>query len=142
MVRLMLFWNLTSSANVSRARSPYFSIAPKILTIMFDRVKQSNPFSARGKIGAEPKAGDTKLLWAPINEPSTKDALLSRLLGLYWAGVRREIKHILLSLIELQELGQSQFERENEGRDIVCGFETFIDQISLSSRQHAEEYGT
>ena len=109
---------------------------------MFDRVKQSNPFSARGKVGTEPKAGEPKLLWAPINEPSTKDALLSRLLDLYWAGVRREIKHILLSLIELQELGQSQFEREDEGRDIVSGFETFIDQISLSSRLHAEEYGT
>lgn len=55
------------------------------------------------------------------------------LLKKYWQGVARELKQILISLNELQELGSSEVERREEKNDKVVGFDAFIDQISEAS---------
>lgn len=98
-------------------------------------------FSSSAQAGAAPATLEPKLPWEEDDQPATKERFLSLLLELYWNGVHREIRHILLSLVELQENGQSNIERDEGNDGDICGYDTFMDQICVSSRQLAEEYG-
>lgn len=65
----------------------------------------------------------------PIDGPSDRETLLRLLLEKYWTGVYREVKHILLSLVELQDVALSAEEKEREQADDTIRYGTFIEQI-------------
>lgn len=67
--------------------------------------------------------------WTPIQRPSNAETLLDMLLDMYWDGVYREVKHILLSLVELQKVPLSPIEQDRQEQGAVVGYEAFIDQI-------------
>ncbi|KAH8696931.1 hypothetical protein GQ44DRAFT_694414 [Phaeosphaeriaceae sp. PMI808] len=70
-----------------------------------------------------------------------KDHLENELLALYWQGVKRELRYILQTLRKWQEpaFAKVSFEEENRA-DPNSGFDTFVKQVVLSSRQLASEY--
>lgn len=51
------------------------------------------------------------------------------LLELYWSGVYREVKHILLSLTELRDIELCEIERERAADAQVEGFDAFLAQV-------------
>ncbi|OAP58040.1 hypothetical protein AYL99_07130 [Fonsecaea erecta] len=73
-------------------------------------------------------------------QPATKERLLELLLEKYWQGVAREIKHILLSLAEIRDVGLVKTEVINAGAGDITGYNTFIDQICESNlvKTHAK----
>ncbi|KAL1844463.1 hypothetical protein VTK73DRAFT_2469 [Phialemonium thermophilum] len=84
-----------------------------------------------------------RLKWTPLDGPSTRERLLAMMLDMYWVGVRREIKHILLSLGEMRDVEPTEVERQRqreedeEDKAILAGekggaaprYGTFIDQV-------------
>lgn len=67
--------------------------------------------------------------------------LRDELLHMYWAGVRREIAHIVLTLRRWQgskELSDTII--PDEENHLIHGFDTFLDQVSHSSRRFAHRY--
>jgi hypothetical protein len=79
-----------------------------------------------------------QLPWTPIK--STKENLLDQMLRMYWNGVLRELQYMILSLSDWQhnKLSAAILE-EDDGT--VCGYDTFLDQVSESSRAFAISYG-
>jgi hypothetical protein len=73
-----------------------------------------------------------KLEWAAVG--SGKDELLPKLQEIYWARVRRELIHIILTVKEWDSDGFQDVELEDEKDDHIYGYDTFIDQINESSR--------
>lgn len=67
--------------------------------------------------------------------------LLSELQNMYWDGVERELMYILLTLREWQLPKYEGVVLEDEGDDFVHGYDTFLDQVSLESREFARRYG-
>lgn len=80
-----------------------------------------------------------QLPWTPIK--SSKENLLEEMLRMYWNGVSRELEHIIMSLSNWQHNRFSAVVLEEEEDDIICGYETFLDQVSESSRAFAIRYG-
>lgn len=75
---------------------------------------------------------------------NTRSALKEQLGGLYWDGVRQELKVILFTLKKLQQPDCKEVlekEQETLSDDTPFGFETFVDQMSLESRRLAYSYG-
>jgi transcriptional regulator with GAF, ATPase, and Fis domain len=73
-----------------------------------------NGFSRKILGGGDAQKKKKKLDWHKIDEPSTQEVLLNRLLRMYWDGVYREVKHIVRSLSEMQKLGFSETEQRRE----------------------------
>lgn len=60
---------------------------------------------------------------------------------MYWNGVKRELAHILLTLRKWQQ-PEYAFKILSDGRDdFIHGFDTFIDQVSETSREFAAGCG-
>ncbi|KIY00182.1 uncharacterized protein Z520_03867 [Fonsecaea multimorphosa CBS 102226] len=66
-------------------------------------------------------------------QPATKERLLELLLDKYWQGVARELKHILLALAEIRDVGLVKTEVVNASAREILGYNTFIDQICESN---------
>jgi hypothetical protein len=77
--------------------------------------------------------------WTPI--AATKENLLEQMLSMYWKGVTREVKYIILTLKDWQKQSLASVVLGEEKDYFVHGFDTFIDQVSETSRQFATEYG-
>ena len=77
--------------------------------------------------------------WEPVDGPSNRETLMTMLLDLYWNGVYREVKHILLSLISLQNHAPSQVEEERERNGDVVGYHAFIEQICAQPEEYVED---
>ena len=71
---------------------------------------------------------------------AASDALLLGLRELYWDGVRSELMDIVRAVKEWQGAGLRDVELDDEDDDRVYGFESFIDQVSESSRQFSIDY--
>jgi len=69
-----------------------------------------------------------------------KDHLENELLALYWQGVRRELRYILQTLKKWQEPAFAKVSFEENYAGLASGFNTFVDQVVLSSRQSASAY--
>jgi hypothetical protein len=82
-----------------------------------------------------------QLPWTPIK--SAEDRLLEEMLRMYWSGVLREVEGIILDLSVWQKsrLSSVVLEEEKKGEDVVSGYETFLEQVSESSRAFAVRYG-
>lgn len=78
--------------------------------------------------------------WDPLQGPSTKDALLNMLLDMYWHGVRREMTHLIRTLVEWQEHFPDVV-LDDEKNPTVHGLGTFIDQLNEKLRMSADIYG-
>jgi hypothetical protein len=77
--------------------------------------------------------------WTPI--AATKENLLENMLSMYWKGVTREVKYIILTLKDWQKPSLASVVLEEEKDYFVHGFDTFIDQVSKTSREFAAKYG-
>jgi hypothetical protein len=80
-----------------------------------------------------------KLQWELI--PNARDVLLSELESMYWNGVKRELKHITLTLKAWEQPELANTVLEDEINNEICGFDTFIDQVNEDSRDFALQYG-
>ncbi len=78
--------------------------------------------------------------WDPVEGPSTKDALLNMLLDMYWHGVRREMAHLIRTLVEWQEHFPDVV-LDDEKDPVIYGLGTFIDQLNERLRVSADIYG-
>jgi len=100
-----------------------------LLTMPFEKLKISNPalqYASRSKKG-----------WESIPDP--QHALYQELQKMYWDGIKRELKQIILTLQtwqspEFADIGLPAQDAE------MTGFDTFIDQVSESSREFAMQY--
>jgi hypothetical protein len=59
---------------------------------------------------------------------------------MYWAGVKQELSVILLTLKEWQREKYATVAVDGESDMSVYGYDTFIDQVSETSREFAERY--
>lgn len=67
--------------------------------------------------------------------------LRDELLHMYWAGVRRELAHIVLTLRRWQSSKDvADTVLPDEEDNLIHGFDTFLDQVSHSSRRFAHRY--
>jgi hypothetical protein len=82
----------------------------------------------------------SNLPWHRING-SAHDSLLPELQKMYWNGVKRELAHILLTLRKWQQPEYTFTILSDEKDDFIHGFDTFIDQVSETSREFAARYG-
>jgi len=83
---------------------------------------------------------DPDLPWEELGAAS--EYLLPELRKMYWAGVKRELTHILLTLHEWQLPKYSAILLEDEEDDFIHGYDTFLDQVCYDSRAFALRYGT
>lgn len=60
---------------------------------------------------------------------------------MYWNGVKRELAHILLTLRKWQQPEYASTILSDETDNFIHGFDTFIDQVSETSREFAARYG-
>lgn len=103
-----------------------------------------NPFqkksATRGSVSACITRSIEKRKWEEIQNAET--ALLRELQEMFWAGVRRELVEIIRTLKAWRDddaLKDVELEEEKDCE--ICGFDTFIDQVSESSREFAVDYG-
>jgi hypothetical protein len=89
--------------------------------------------------GSSHISGGVNLKWTKV--PQSKDALLSRLQEMYWAGVKRELIHIILTLKAWQQADLQDVNLPDEEDTHIFGYDTFIDQVNESSRDFALAYG-
>jgi hypothetical protein len=84
-------------------------------------------------------ASRSKNEWKTIPDP--QHALFQELQEMYWNGIKRELKQIILTIRTWQS---SEFANINlpDENGAMTGFDTFIDQVSESSRQFATQYGS
>lgn len=59
---------------------------------------------------------------------------------MYWAGVKRELGHIILTLQKWQTPEYASTILADEEDDFFHGFDTFVDQVSETARDFAERY--
>jgi hypothetical protein len=86
---------------------------------------------------AYPEHGTRK--WETIG--AGEDYLLSEMRSVYWAGVRRELEDILLTLKQWQQEEYADVTLEEEkDEQWIHGYDTFIDSISEVGREAAERY--
>ncbi|MCJ1390795.1 hypothetical protein MMC18_003656 [Xylographa bjoerkii] len=71
---------------------------------------------------------------------STAEVLLQEMLVLYWEAVQNEIGNIILTLKTWDRTDYAEAFPEDEDHS-VHGFDTFLDQVSESSRHFAFSYG-
>lgn len=81
-----------------------------------------------------------KRKWEEIQHAET--ALTRELQNMFWTGVQRELVEIIRTLRYWRD-GDTlkDVELEEEKDYDICGFDTFLDQVSESSREFAVEYG-
>lgn len=69
------------------------------------------------------------------------DHLLAEMRSMYWAGVRRELKNILLALKTWQQEDFADIILEDEkGEQWIHGYDTFVDSVSEWGREAAKRY--
>lgn len=85
-------------------------------------------------------ATGSKQKWIPIDGP-VQETLLPQLKRMYWAGVKQEMIHILLTLAKWQQPVYSSTVLSDETDTLIHGFDTFMDQVSESARDFAVRYG-
>ncbi len=85
-------------------------------------------------------ADGKKLQWAKIG--AAQGALLPELEAMFWDSVRCELKEIIRTLRGWQGADLGDVKLEDEESDEIYGFDTFIDQVSESSREFSVEYGS
>ena len=78
--------------------------------------------------------------WEEI--PNADAVLLDELQGMFWAGVRRELVQVIRTLRAWRdpELGLEGVELDGDHDHDISGFDTFLDQVSASSRDFAVQY--
>ena len=62
------------------------------------------------------------------------------LLDMYWSGVKRELAHIVLTLKKWQQPEYAETVVPDEQDDFIHGYDTFLDQVSQTSRDFAHRY--
>jgi len=67
--------------------------------------------------------------------------LNSKLQEMYWAGVRRELKHIVLTLKKWQWPEYASTVLPDENDHFIHGYDTFLDQVSQSTWNFAQRHG-
>lgn len=71
---------------------------------------------------------------------SAGEHLQDELVRMYWIGVRRELTHIVLTLRRWQGEGHADYSKTvlpDEEDHLIHGYDTFLDQVSHSSRNFA-----
>jgi len=71
---------------------------------------------------------------------AASDNLRRELLGLYWKGVKRELRYILKTLRKWQQPEYATLSFREEEENTIYGFENFLNQVSQSSREFAIRY--
>jgi len=99
------------------------------------------PTSRRGRVIPQSSSITTapNLKWSPIKGP-VEETLFPELQTMYWDGVKRELAHILLTLKKWQQPEYASTILVDEKDDFIHGFDTFVDQVSESSRDFASRY--
>ncbi|PNY28891.1 Uncharacterized protein TCAP_01186 [Tolypocladium capitatum] len=67
--------------------------------------------------------------------------LEQQMLDLYWAGVKKELPHLLLTLRKWQQrrdLADARLRDETPACSFIHGYDTFLDQVSHSSRRFSQ----
>lgn len=101
---------------------------------LFPASRRGNSVPQSSGITAAPN-----LKWQPVKGP-VQESLLQELQKMYWAGVKRELGHIILSLKKWQTPDYASVILSDEQDDFIHGFDTFVDQVSETSREFAERY--
>jgi hypothetical protein len=97
-------------------------------------------FSKQSAHQSSSAAAASRQTWIPINGP-IQETLLPQLQGMYWAGVKQEMIHILLTLAKWQQPVYSSTILSDETDTLIHGFDTFMDQVSENARDFAVRYG-
>ena len=105
-------------------------------SLSFSYAKDMAAFTASIDNQAENEAPNAPWKSLPDGIPNTKETLLPMLLDMYWDGVFREVKHIIISLFELRDDGIN-VEPEAASDDYIYGFDAYIDQICESAKEWA-----
>lgn len=78
---------------------------------------------------------------APWEKVGSAEACLHQaLLDMYWGGVKRELAHVLLTLKKWQQPEYAKTVLPDEEDDFIHGYDTFLDQVSKTSREFAHRY--
>jgi hypothetical protein len=65
---------------------------------------------------------------------SADEYLYKKLHRMYWAGVKNERAHVLLTLKSWQQSKFDSASLPDESDDLIHGYDTFIDQVGYSTR--------
>ena len=63
-----------------------------------------------------------------------------KLREMYWKGVKTELAHIVLTLKKWQQTEYEKILLADEQDDFIHGFDTFVDQVTHSSREFARRH--
>ena len=91
------------------------------------------PPNSLPSLGRHRRHVEDRWLQDRAGQTATKERLMELLLDKYWQGVARELKHILLSLAEIRDVGLVKTEVVNASHGEILGYNTFIDQICESN---------
>ncbi|KAK2747976.1 hypothetical protein FQN57_001567 [Myotisia sp. PD_48] len=117
-------------------------MAPQLLSSIFSKIS----IHQHKRSSITINKGPANLKNDPFPRPHKKignanSHLYNELLEMYWKGVNREIANILLTLRTWQFQDEySQTTLPDEQDDFIHGYDTFLDQVSHSSRNFAERY--
>ena len=78
----------------------------------------------------------SKIRWT-VFDSSSVEILQNKMREMYWDGVKWETAHILLTLSEWQQPEFAYVQLKDEYEGSMHGFDTFVDQVSQSSRDFA-----
>ncbi|KAK0722628.1 hypothetical protein B0T26DRAFT_228208 [Lasiosphaeria miniovina] len=115
-------------------------LAPGVLAKLTGKIANLNPFNQLSDSICLTST-NTRPQWEEV--PEAASALVRELEQLYWDGIRRELIEVIRTLKAWQhaDLRDVELNEEKDGVEI-CGFDTFLDQVSESSREFAVDYAT
>jgi hypothetical protein len=124
----LLHYTLTIASPLKMSKS-LSSFISNFLLLQKSANKASQHSISRGK----------KAEWEEIAHAS--EALLPEIQKIYWSGVERELRDVILTLKTWRQPAFANIMLEDEKDDEIYGFDTFIDQVNETSRELAVMYG-
>lgn len=96
-------------------------------------------YNSATKASNRPISHGEKKEWKKIGDAAA--TLMPELQKMYWSGVERELKEVVSTLKAWQQADPDGVLLDDGDDDEIYGFDTFIDQVSESSRAFAVLYG-
>ena len=121
-----------------QSSGPLAAVLGGIRSISFGQKSKNAPVQGSSSLSAATMSSRARD-WEEI--PNADAVLLDELRGMFWAGVRRELTQVIRTLKAWSGPELNDVELDGECDADIGGFETFLDQVSASSRDFAVQYG-
>lgn len=144
----LLFFQISNPSRFLCSRLSVFEInmAPPPDPVLASILAKIATLPKLGKLSKESPLSDGNHLTDAPDLPRVKigpapNHLYDAMLQMYWAGVRRELPYILLTLKRWRTRDEYAKTTLPDEEDLwIHGYDTFLDQVSHSSRKFSERY--